>query len=200
MVNEPTAAVLEVSPNAAIPVETASQALERLKLVLQPHRANRPAGKTPKMDHVSFQRINMMVTCLRLYCESTHDWTLIQASEIAAFGAGFSKPQGREIRHHIRAFISTGSLPENHYGAGNTSMIYDKELASALRLHLQSKGEARKAQDIVTYLEDPEVRARFKLEEPPSLRTAQRWLHHIMSNLDERAAPVPELQVNINDS
>ncbi|KAF8610400.1 hypothetical protein BDV93DRAFT_601414 [Ceratobasidium sp. AG-I] len=191
--------VIEVFPNAPIPYGAANEALKKLELMLQPHRADGATGKELKMDQFAYRRLTMMVTCLHLYCEFQPDWTLTYASQVATISAGSSVWQGRETRQHIRAFISTGALPENPYGGWNTSMVDDEELASELRLHLQSRGNEMKAKDIVTHLEDPEVRARFKLEEPPCLRTAQRWLQQNMLGFDNRTAPPVALPEDIDE-
>ncbi|EUC54171.1 hypothetical protein RSOL_032510 [Rhizoctonia solani AG-3 Rhs1AP] len=42
-----------------------------------------------------------------------------------------------------------------------------------------SKGKYASANDIVAYLETLEVKQWFKLDEPPSLRTAQRWMKEL---------------------
>lgn len=120
-----------------------------------------------------------MATCLRLYCNSGLKWTLTYASQIASIGGGYSASYGRQLRRFIRTFVNTDDLPENQYGTWNASVLEDEDLSAEIKLHLQEKGKYMKAQDIVAYLEVPEVQQRFKLDEPPSLSTAQRWMKEL---------------------
>lgn len=55
-------------------------------------------------------------------------------------------------------------------------MLHEGDLAKDIVVHLQSKGKYIKAQDIVCFLDLPEMKAQHGYSKTISLRTAQRWL------------------------
>ena len=67
---------------------------------------------------------------------------------------------------------SQKALPKKHCWT-----LLDEDLAQELHLHLQTKGKYVRAQDLVDYLDVPEVKLRFKLKRAITERTAQRWMH-----------------------
>ncbi|KAF8597137.1 hypothetical protein BDV93DRAFT_534597 [Ceratobasidium sp. AG-I] len=95
------------------------------------------------------------------------------------FYEGFSEQYGKKIRRFIHTFINTNDLPGNKLGTWNTSVLEDEDLATEIKEHLQTKGKYMKANDIVDYLQDPEVKNHFKLDKVPALSTAQHWLKEL---------------------
>ncbi|CCO35989.1 hypothetical protein BN14_10111 [Rhizoctonia solani AG-1 IB] len=164
--------------NAPIPRDVAGDALKKLEFILDPSKAASANYKPPKLNSMfSIRRLGAMAACLRYYCSTKLNWSLTYSSEIAALGAGYGTRFGKNLRRFIRAFVNTDHLPENQYGTWNSSILEDEDLATELKDYLvECKGRYMRAQDIVEYLDQPDVKQRFKLDEPPSLRTAQRWL------------------------
>ncbi|KAG8710672.1 hypothetical protein FRC11_004247 [Ceratobasidium sp. 423] len=161
--------------NAPIPRDIASDALKKLEVILDPSKAESADYKPPKLDSMfSIRRLGAMAACLRYYCNPKLKWSLTYSAEIAALGAAYGSRFGKNLRRFIRAFINTDHLPENQYGTWNSSILEDEDLATELKDYLvECKGRSMRAQDIVEYLDRPDVKQRFKLDEPPSLRTAQ---------------------------
>ena len=84
----------------------------------------------------------------------------------------------RKLREWTRAFIEDREcLPFNVYGTWQPSLLEHEDLAQELHLYLQTKGKYVRAQDLVDYLDIPEVKTRFKLKRTITERTAQRWMH-----------------------
>ncbi|QRV77097.1 DDE superfamily endonuclease [Ceratobasidium sp. AG-Ba] len=125
----------------------------------------------------SIRRLTAMAACLRFYTNLELDWSFTRSSEIAALGAGYGVRFGKNIRRFVRVFINTDDLPENQYGTWNASILEDEDLATELKEYLvECKGRYMRAEDIVEHPQRPDVKRRFKLDEPPSIRTAQRWM------------------------
>src|SRR5436305_12727941 len=61
-------------------------------------------------------------------------------------------------------------------GQQNTSVLEDEDVASAIELHLQSKGKYACAEDVVKLLDNVDVRRTLGLKRPITIRTARRWL------------------------
>lgn len=170
--------VLSPYKNATIPQDIAADALKRLDLILYPSKSAGTGYKPPKIDGMfSIRRLFAMAACLRFYTNPKLGWTLTYSSEIAAVGAGYGVRFGKRIRQFVRVFINTDDLPENQYGTWNASVLEDEDLATELKEYLvECKGKYMRAEDIVEYLRRPDVKQRFKLDQPPSIRTAQRWM------------------------
>ncbi|KAF8706049.1 hypothetical protein RHS03_05255, partial [Rhizoctonia solani] len=165
--------------NAPISIRSAEVALKELEYIILPPRQSGIGYKPPKLDQYTHRRLNSIASCLRLYCNPTLGWTFTRASEIAAIANSHSPKYGAKIRQFIQTFIETGNLPMNNYGVSNHSILENEDLASKIKAHIQSKGKYVKAEDIVKYMQKPEVRERFKTEEVPCLRTAQRWMRDL---------------------
>jgi len=81
------------------------------------------------------------------------------------------------LRHWIKSFITdTASRPESTLGAGNASRL---DTEPGLREHLQSVGKYVKAQDIVDYVNRPEVVAKYGPSISICLKTAQHWMESL---------------------
>ncbi|KIO15956.1 hypothetical protein M407DRAFT_86598 [Tulasnella calospora MUT 4182] len=102
----------------------------------------------------------------------------MEASELAAIGAGKGKELGRRLREWTRAYLKDRTcLPTFHYRNVHKALIEDEEIRQEVQLHLQSLGKYFKAADIVEYSARPEVLERWGHEKPISERTARNWLH-----------------------
>ena len=83
-----------------------------------------------------------------------------------------------QLKLWMHAFIANhNSLPQNHYGWWNTSLLEDKDLEQDIHLHLQGIGKFVKAMDIVDYLETLKMKVGLKLKKNISLTMAQWWMH-----------------------
>ncbi|KAI0037719.1 hypothetical protein FA95DRAFT_1506618 [Auriscalpium vulgare] len=92
---------------------------------------------------------------------------------------GKSKHTAMRLREWTRVFIRTGDLPRNPYGWWNTSLLDNNDFADELRLHLQAAGKYMVAEDILRFVNQEDVRKRFNISRPITIRTAQRWLHEL---------------------
>ncbi|KDN33743.1 hypothetical protein RSAG8_13174, partial [Rhizoctonia solani AG-8 WAC10335] len=96
---------------------------------------------------------------------------------LAATAIGRAKWAAASARKWIREFWRIGKLPDNLYGKWNHSVIEDEDFKHALLEHLRCVGRYAGPKDIVAFFDTPEAESfRHLLDEPPSLRTAQRWM------------------------
>jgi hypothetical protein len=122
-------------------------------------------------------RLSAMTTFLRFYAASGLGMGWIEASELAATGAGKGPYLAKRLCQWVSKFIETRELPQLRPTNVRRAMISDEDLASDIRLHLQSIGKFVKAADIVEYMGREEVKVKFGLTKTISERTACRWFH-----------------------
>ena len=68
-------------------------------------------------------------------------------------------------------------LPYNPYGAWSNSVLDRNEtLAQDIHLHLQRIRKYVRAEDLVDFMDTPEMREWTKLDKRISVSTAQRWM------------------------
>ena len=150
-------------------------AIHEIDAILQPPRTTGYGHQQTKLNSVLKSRLTDMQSVLHLFLRHG-EWT--EDSEQIALTRGRGQYYGRILRHWIKSFIiDTASLPTNAWGSGNVSRL-DTEpgLCEELREHLQSIGKYIKAQDLVDYLDRPEVKAKYSATISVSLKTAQRWM------------------------
>ena len=116
--------------------------------------------------------------------------TWVAASQDAAHHVQRGKYYARQLRQWAQIFIGDRSIPENRYGHSRECILEHEDIAQEILLHLQGIGKHVCAQDIVTYLDRPDVKARLKLKKTTSLATAQRW----MAKLEFRFGKAPRGQ------
>ena len=116
-----------------------------------------------------------MAGTLNLYLDPEMSYTWRQVSLV------FSKSQGHGVTH-IRN-IRPGSIdfsawanPLHRYGHFQSCILEDEDFAQDIQLHLLeiSKGGYVGAQDVVDYIERPDVQERLGKKTKISLRTAQK--------------------------
>ncbi|KAF8990335.1 hypothetical protein BDQ17DRAFT_1433842 [Cyathus striatus] len=153
-------------------------ALKCLHVIIKPRRKTRYGYKDPGFDLLTRQHLEDMRTALYMYTEDKGPQiTWKESSLFAAKAVGHGEYYAKQLRKWLRAFIlDQTKLPENNYGAWKESMLEHEDIAQELRLHLQSVGKHVCAQDIVDYLDLPDVKARLRLKKTVSLATAQRWM------------------------
>jgi hypothetical protein len=156
---------------------TVSEALNALKNLDAATRTRKPSGRYvyKELDRITSTRIAMMATCLNHFV-GPKSKGFIDASERAAEGQRRGVTYARSIRRWIRHFIVTGGLPDNKHGRWNVSTLEDEDVANEIKRHLQQIGRYARAEDLVAFLKDPNIRTRLKIVKRVSLRTAQRWL------------------------
>ncbi|CAE6475038.1 unnamed protein product [Rhizoctonia solani] len=165
--------------NTRITVDLAKPALARIEAILKSSgggRGGSSSAKAQALDAPVLRQIHAMAAALRLFCHSNYTWDFTFSTDTGAIASGYGASYGRTIRRLIRTFIESGDLPKNRYGNATGSIIDDEDFAYELKMHLWSVGKYAKAQDIITYVDTDEVKARFDLAGPPCLRTAQRWM------------------------
>lgn len=130
------------------------------------------------LGEVTLARIRLMTGSLRLLC--VYKCGLKKASAMAAVSVGRGEWAARQARRYIRQFQKSGELPPNIYGIWNGSVIHDEDLSAAIREHLRCKGKYAQARDVIDFFATPDA-SKFAhlLGKPPSLRTAQRWMHEM---------------------
>ena len=119
-----------------------------------------------------------MAGTLNLYLDPKMSYTWHQASLVVSKSQGHGVSHAQNIRTWIYRFLSLGKLPLHQYGRFQSCILEDEDFAQDIQLHLLkiSKGGCVQAQDVVDYIDRPEVQERLGKKTKISLRTAQRWL------------------------
>lgn len=131
-----------------------------------------------KLNSVLKSRLVDMQSALQLFVRHGK-W--IEDSEQVALIRGWGPYYGQILCHWIKAFITdTILLPTNAWGTGNVSCLdTEPDLHEELNKHLQSIRKYVKAQDIVNYLNRPEVKVKYSASVSISLKTAQCWIESL---------------------
>ena len=125
------------------------------------------------------------------YCDQMEPVTWVKASEKTAHAHQKGKHMARKLRKWSRSFIESRSeLPVNLYGTWNTCLLEKGDLAKEIHEHLQGIGKYIRAEDIVHFLDQPEIRQKHGLKKTISITTAQRW----MAMMDFRWTKTPSGQ------
>ena len=139
-------------------------------------------SKDKKIDILFRGRLTGMVGTLNLYLDSQLSYTWREASLIASKSQGHGVNHARNLRMWIHQFLGSGKLPFHRCGR---LRVDDEDFAHAIQIHLSgiAKNNYIRAQDIVDFMETPEMQERLheigSKKKKISLRTAQRWLHRM---------------------
>lgn len=114
---------------------------------------------------------------LRFYAPVELRATWTRASELAATGMGGGSEMAKRLRHWAGDFlVDPTALPVPAYKKTSHAMVEDEGLAQEIGLHLQGVGKYFVAADVVRFMGQADVLARYGLVRPISERTARRWL------------------------
>ncbi|KAG5639847.1 hypothetical protein DXG03_002842 [Asterophora parasitica] len=162
-------------------IHEAMRALEDLNGILRPRRSNGKGDRDPNIPLVLRTRLEQMKTLLVIYLDAkgVYGGQWMAASMHAATIAQAGPSKARSLRYWLRAFIADRSSLPTSKCKGSKSRIEDEDVAEEITLPLQSKGKYVRAQDIVDYVDIPEVKRCLGLEKGISLATAQRWMKRI---------------------
>ncbi|KAH9924420.1 uncharacterized protein B0H18DRAFT_1119954 [Fomitopsis serialis] len=169
-------------------LESAKAALADIKLLLRPPRKTGYGYKDPKLDRVLQERLEGMRRLLCTYTDpqsnsrygvrAGQNW--ISASLQVAKAEGAGPWHARVLRRRTQAYIrDRQNLPHNLYGTWARSQLDNEDFREEIFLHLQSIGEYVKAEDLVHYLDQPDVKERYGTKKTISLATAQRWMKRL---------------------
>jgi hypothetical protein len=138
--------------------------LDNLKKLLRPlwaSHAEHGGYKDPGLDFYLRTRLEEMKQFLWIYVnpQSTeyNKWT---AASLCTANNLEKKPyHARILRERVRAFmVDPDDLPYNPYGAWSESVLdRDKTLAQDIHLHLQKIGKYVRAEDLVDFMDTPEM-------------------------------------------
>ncbi len=119
-----------------------------------------------------------MLALLQMY-ESHDEIGWVEASMLAATIAGRGTHLARMAQQWCWQFLDGETcLPVNLYGTWKTSIIADEDFRSQIQEYLTSlTKEYLSAQDILDYLNTPQVLAQLGRSKPVSMRTANTWMH-----------------------
>ncbi|KIJ37224.1 hypothetical protein M422DRAFT_178335 [Sphaerobolus stellatus SS14] len=100
-----------------------------------------------------------------------------EASLLAAQAAGFGKGFARNIHHLVWELLEDPLSKPALKLSGPKSRIHDEDFSRAIQLHLQTLGKKYfSANDIVQFLDQPEVKKQFSLKRAPNEHTVRKWL------------------------
>jgi hypothetical protein len=161
--------------------DEARQAMEDIKLILNPPRKKGPGHIDPKLDLLFRGRLEGMRQFLWAYVNpnsATHSKWMASSTHTA--DALERKPDhAKQLREWPRMFITNREdLLVNKYGVWNESVLdKDESLAQDIQIHLQGVGKFVKAKDLVDYIDTPELQMRTgHASTRLSIATAQRWM------------------------
>lgn len=165
-------------------IQDAQSALADLSEIVHPKRKKGGgAVKRFEGDDLLRERLRMMQHFLWAYIDPSQYLGWIAASERVAHNFQKSTTSAEWLRQWTRAFMrNRDALPYNLYGQWTPSLLEKGELAYDIKVHLQGIGKYVRAQDIVEFLDTPDIKIRYGLSKTISLSTAKRW----MSKMDYR--------------
>ena len=163
--------------------DEARLAMEDIKLILNPPRKKGPGHVDLELDLLFQGHLEGMRLFLWAYINPNSatygNWTasLIQTADTLEQKPHFAQ----RLRKWCRNFIADReNLPVNKYGKWNESLLdKDESLAQDIHIHLQSVGKFVKAEDLVDYMDTPEMRTWTGQTTRLSVATAQRWMKKI---------------------
>ena len=170
-------------------LDDAQLALDNLKKRLHPPWAShvqRGGYKDPGLDPYLRTGLKEMKQFLWTYVSPQsmqyNKWTAASLHTAKYLG---KKPYHTQLlRERVCAFMENPEdPPHNPYRAWNESILdHDETLAQNFHLHLQKIGRYVRAEDLVDFMDTPEMRERTDLDRRISVLTTQRW----MKKLDYR--------------
>ncbi|CUA68743.1 hypothetical protein RSOLAG22IIIB_13833 [Rhizoctonia solani] len=170
--------ISEFSNRKPISQDKAKRMADSLNQIIQSSFHGHGRRRICTLGDVVLTRLQLMAGTLNLMVEM--GLKFIGASLTAAVVFGRGKWAARQVRIWIRAFQMEGRLPTNVYGTWNGSVMEDEDLSAAILHWLREKGKYIQARDVIDFF-GTEAAARFSclIDKPPSLRTAQRWMHRM---------------------
>ena len=159
-------------------IEGASMAYEDLQKMLKPNQKTEA-----RFDPITRERLEQIRQFIWNYISPdttamAHvSKTWMTASQQTARALGKGNYLAQNLRKWGRAFITDrANLPTSQYGLWSESLLENETIVQEINLHLQGIGKSVKAQDIVDFLDTPEMRERLGRTTPIHLSTAQRWM------------------------
>jgi len=159
-------------------------ALKDIRNMLKPPRNTGHGYKDSKVDNSWTKlRLGFMASFLTHYTNPSSPgyqaW--MAASLLTANGMAKSRWWAQGLREETKAYVQDcNNIPINPFGRCASSRLDDPDIANEIHEHLQSIGACVRAEDIVTYLDNEEVKTHLKLKKTISLATAKHW----MKNMD----------------
>ncbi|KAG1744085.1 uncharacterized protein EDB91DRAFT_1246966 [Suillus paluster] len=103
------------------------------------------------------------------------------ASLLMANGKGRLSWWVWELQEATKAYVQDrNNVPINPFGwRQGSSWLDDPDITNEIHKHLQSIGTYVRAEDIVTYLDNEEVKTCLKMKQTISLATAKCWMRHM---------------------
>ena len=166
--------------NGSPTLHHAVTALHELDAIVRPRR-NKGAGyKDPDLDLYTRARLEGMQSMLRMYTMSNSQTYLNWGASglQAAVGMGHGRHCARRLRELCKAYLTDRSvLPLNPYGNWNESALVDEALCNEINIFLMSIGKDISAEKLMTFLHQPDIKAKYGIERNISIRTARRYLN-----------------------
>ena len=117
-----------------------------------------------------------MIGFLQFY-STMNDIGWKEASLLAAQADGFGTKSARNLCHWVWEILEDPQSEPVSKHSSRKSRILDEDFSRAIQLHLQTLGTKYfSANDIVHFLEQPEVKQKFNLKRTPDERTVRNWL------------------------
>lgn len=174
------------SHNFLLSLASACPALADLENIARPPRNTGCGYKELECDRTTAKQLEHMVMFLTCYIcnedarnksnrgHSGSSWitSSLETAEMVWMGSLYAK----NLRQWTHAFINNrDELPFTRYH-GPQSLIEDEDLSQEIQLHLQSIGKFIKVEDIVKFLDTPEMLQQMQQVKTISLVTAKWWL------------------------
>ncbi|KAH9910170.1 uncharacterized protein B0H18DRAFT_832688, partial [Fomitopsis serialis] len=161
--------------------DEAHQAWEDISNLLRPPRKTGRGYKHFVGSDLLRERLEKMQLMLWHYSCNIEEPGWIAASELAceSHRVGEHETASRTLRKWCRTYLrDRDAIPIPCPNTWTVSVL-DEDLAQDIRAHLWTKGKDVKAEDIITFLDTPEIKEKYSLDGNISLATAKRWLHSL---------------------
>lgn len=126
-------------------------------------------------------RLVGMLALLNLYLDDDLHFGWMKASLFAAKSAGKGTNFARNLRYWVLLLVRYGIFPVRKRSKAVGFLPQGEDLSQLIHLHLLeiSKEGHIRAQDIVTFLQTPAMRAHIGSDKGLSIRGAQRWMQQM---------------------
>ena len=131
-------------------IAAAQHAIVDMHALLHPRRQMGHGHKAHTLRPFVAQRLQEMLTFLRVYVQSTQEWmrSLVVAAKFLGRGGYFAQ----QLRCWSLTFIlDRNKLPDKRLLTGTTSRLQDEDIKLDVNMHLQSLGKYVSAMDLVRY-------------------------------------------------
>lgn len=121
-----------------------------------------------------------MLAFLRYYKSQSMQKSWLEASELAAVGAGRGPYLARQLRTWVVQYVASKTLTLILPVQFKRSMVNDEDIKNEIKIYLQAQGKWIKVAHIIQFFQQEEIKQKYGLTKVISERSACRWMHEMV--------------------